>query len=146
MQNTDNNIEKLFKDTFQNFEADVNPNIWTNVQNRISSGAGSAGAAAKFTLGKIIAGIATIGVIGSGIWYASTNKNEKKNDLTSVSQNKTEIVSKPIEEKSIIHSENKSFNAPQPIEKKNSSIASIAVSEKNVSNDAAKSGSSVNNN
>ncbi len=123
MQNKDN-IEKLFKDKFQNFEADVNPNIWTNVQSGISSGAGSAGAtAAKFALGKIIAGIVAVGVIGGGIWYATTNKNENKNNSAPVSQNKTEVVSKPAEEKSIVVAENKSFNVSQQTEKKNSFVA-----------------------
>jgi hypothetical protein len=27
-----NNIEDLFKDSFENFEAEVSPNVWTNIK------------------------------------------------------------------------------------------------------------------
>jgi gliding motility-associated-like protein len=71
------NIEKLFKETFDRFEADVNPQVWTNVQSGISSAAGGAtSAAAKFALGKIIAGVASVAVITGSVWYfASSNNN-----------------------------------------------------------------------
>lgn len=92
MQNTDN-IEKLFKDSFQNFEADVNPNVWSNVQSGISSSAGTvAWTAAKFALGKIIAGAVAVAGIAGSIWYFASNDN-KNNSATPSAQNKTEIVS-----------------------------------------------------
>ena len=73
MKNIDN-IEKLFKDSLGNFEADVNPQIWTNVQSGINSSVGSAAsAAAKFAVGKIIAGVVSLAVIAGSIWYFASS-------------------------------------------------------------------------
>jgi len=111
MKKTDN-IEKLFKETFEHFEADVNPNVWANVQGGINSGIGSAaGTAAKFTIGKIIAGAAAVTVIAGSAWYFSQSKNGfpslwDKINTSDNNQNKTEIVS--IETAQNIISEKKS--------------------------------------
>ena len=87
------NIEQLFKNTFEHFESPVNPQIWTHVQNGINAGSGVvAPSAAKLTIGKIIAS-AVIGglMIAGSVWYFSSN------DLTSPipnTQNQTEVSSK----------------------------------------------------
>ena len=69
------NIEKLFKDTFEHFEADVNPQVWTNVQGGMNAASGSAAsAAAKFAIGKIVAGVAAVALVSAGIWYAASKE------------------------------------------------------------------------
>ncbi|MFI5164883.1 MAG: PKD domain-containing protein, partial [Bacteroidia bacterium] len=76
MKNSDN-IEKLFKDTFDRFEADVNPKVWTNVQSGIKSfPGGAASGAAKFAIGKIIAGAASVAVIAGSVWYFASSDNK----------------------------------------------------------------------
>ncbi|TAL60697.1 MAG: PKD domain-containing protein [Bacteroidetes bacterium] len=98
MKNSDN-IEKLFKDTFEHFEADVNPKIWTNIQSgvnpiAIGSVSGSAASvAAKFAVGKIVAGIVSVGLISGSILYFSSSNDkisssdsEKKHHAEAVTQ------------------------------------------------------------
>jgi gliding motility-associated-like protein len=46
-----NNLEDLFKDSFENFEADVNPNVWKNIKAGIKEG--DSGVLAKFKFNKI---------------------------------------------------------------------------------------------
>jgi gliding motility-associated-like protein len=73
MKNTDN-IEQLFKEKFDGFEADVNPQVWTNVQSGINAGAGGAASVAgKLALGKIIAGVAGAVVLAGSVWYFSSS-------------------------------------------------------------------------
>jgi len=85
MKNSDN-IEKLFKETFDRFEADVNPQVWTNVQSGIQSvSGGSASVAAKFTIGKIFVGAASMAIIAGGILYFNPS-SEKKQVSESVAQ------------------------------------------------------------
>lgn len=97
MKNTDN-IEKLFKETFENFETDVNPQAWANVQSGINSGAGSAAsAAAKFAIGKIIAGAATAAVVAGSAWYFlqpenKTNSSPDKDKTVTVSNETSQPV------------------------------------------------------
>lgn len=100
MQNTDN-IEKLFKEKFKNFEANVNPRVWASVESGISSSAGSAaGAAAKFGLGKIIAGAAAVAGIAGSVWYFSGEENNPGAE-TKPAQAKTEITS-PLRDENFI--------------------------------------------
>lgn len=58
-----NNLEDLFKDSFENFEADINPNVWKNIQAGIKEG--DSGVVAKFKFGKI--GVNAIVAIVSSI-------------------------------------------------------------------------------
>lgn len=89
------NIEQLFKETFERFEADVNPKVWTHVQHGIQSApaGGIVSSVAKFTLGKILAGAASVAVIAGSVWYFTTSDN-KTNSISSIKQNQTEISSK----------------------------------------------------
>src|SRR4029078_5183576 len=41
------NIEKLFKDTFSNFEADVNPSVWANIEQGLPQNIPGSSPAAK---------------------------------------------------------------------------------------------------
>lgn len=91
MKNTEN-IEKLFKETFEHFEADVNPQVWTNVQNGINSGLGNAASSAvKFAIGKTIVPIAIgMAVVAGSVLYFSQSENKEKISFSD-KQNKTEI-------------------------------------------------------
>lgn len=75
---SNDNIEKLFKDTFKDFETDVNPHVWNNIQSGLQSATGSAAAtSAKFALGKIIAGIVAVAAVSGSIWYfTSSDRSE----------------------------------------------------------------------
>lgn len=70
------NIEKLFKDTFEHFEAEVNPQAWANIQSgmKAASGSGTASAGAKFAAGKVVAGLASVALISASVWYLSPNE------------------------------------------------------------------------
>lgn len=95
MRNLDS-IEKLFKEKFESFEANVNPEVWANIQSGLSSVAGSAGGtAAKFTLGKLITGVvATAGISGS-IWYFSVTENKvAENSLPVQTKKETVLLNK----------------------------------------------------
>lgn len=46
-----NNLEDLFKDSFENFETDINPTVWKNIQAGIKES--DSGVIAKFKFGKI---------------------------------------------------------------------------------------------
>ncbi len=78
MKNAEN-IEKLFKETFEHFESDVNANAWANVQSGMSASAGSAsGTAAKFVVGKFVAGAAALAIITASVLYFSSGHGDKK--------------------------------------------------------------------
>lgn len=102
MKNEFENIEQLFKDRLENFETDVNPSVWNNVQqtvqsqaaNSVSSAGSQAGTvAAKSTLFKIaVTTITTAAVVTSSVIIYNTfikeNNTSKKiitNSTTSTS-------------------------------------------------------------
>ncbi|MGE0562806.1 MAG: PKD domain-containing protein [Flavobacteriales bacterium] len=78
-----NNIEEVFKNAFDSFEANVDPSVWNNIQSTLGSG-GSVlpnqpssliGGTSKAVLTKIIAGV----VVATGIvtsYYIATNDNK----------------------------------------------------------------------
>ena len=94
MKNTEN-IEQLFKEKFKHFEADVNPKVWAQVQHGIHSApaGGTAASAAKFTIGKIIAGAASVAAIAGSVWYFTASDN-KTTSSPPDKKNQTEISSK----------------------------------------------------
>ena len=69
MKQQNNNIEELFKDKFQNFEADPGANAWANVQAGISSNAAASAAtttaswASSAILGVVITAVAISGYL-----------------------------------------------------------------------------------
>jgi hypothetical protein len=72
-------IEQLFKDKFKNFEADVNPNLWNNISQGITTNAVTA---AKTGLGlgvkSLIVG-ASVAAIGTTAYLVNSNENIEKN-------------------------------------------------------------------
>ncbi|HEY4799472.1 MAG TPA: gliding motility-associated C-terminal domain-containing protein [Bacteroidia bacterium] len=106
MKNPDN-IEKLFKEKLSHFEADVNPNIWTNVQSGISSSAGSAAStAAKFALGKIIGGTVAAAAVAGSVWYFVAFDNAGSSQSKKISNTVENRVTMPDQKQNSI-SENK---------------------------------------
>ena len=79
MKQQNNNIEELFKDKFQNFEADPGANAWANVQTGISSNAAAASAAtttASWASSAIVGVVITAVAIGGYLFF--NNEGEKK--------------------------------------------------------------------
>src|ERR1017187_8846071 len=133
------NIEQLFKQTFENFEADVNPKVWSNVQHGIHSApaGGIASTAAKFTIGKIIAGAASVAAIAGGAWYFISTDNKTSSSIPD-RKNQTEI-SKQASNDNII-SENKlaeTVSNSGSSQNKTASSPYSVLSNQNVSNQTA---------
>ena len=133
MKNSDN-IEKLFKETFDRFEVDVNPNVWTNVQSGIKSvSGGSASAAAKFTIGKIIAGAASVAIIAGSVWYFASSDNK----ITPVVQNTQEQISVTSTEVSQnITAENQSSGTTNNSQEQKQTASSVPSVDRNSSNNS----------
>jgi gliding motility-associated-like protein len=71
------NIDEVFKQAFDGFEANVDPSVWSNVQSSINSGAGStpqvdpstiAGVGKSLAL-KIVAGAAILGTVATATYF-----------------------------------------------------------------------------
>lgn len=92
----DNNIEDLFKDSFENFEADVNPTVWKNVQTALKGvGLGLLG---KMLLNKL-GSSAVISIVSSAAAVIATVfvMNGTKTD-TKTAEPKKEVQPKVISE------------------------------------------------
>lgn len=85
MKNDLNHIDEIFKNSLENFEANVDPSVWANVSQSIgnTAGATSAGGAAASGVSKSIlfyaaaSIIATATVVGS-VYLLNSNKTEQK--------------------------------------------------------------------
>ncbi|MDG1477799.1 MAG: PKD domain-containing protein [Vicingaceae bacterium] len=82
------NIDEVFKQAFDGFEADVDPSVWNNIQNSIATGAGaesstvSAGAG-KSVLLKFVAGFVVLGTMATTVYYLTDNiDSQKSNEIT----------------------------------------------------------------
>ena len=92
---TEKNLDQLFKDALSNHEADVNPNLWTNIQNGLnapfsgstfsggSSAAKTAGILGKMSIKSLLfISAAAVTVVGTTIYFA-TKKPEIKTEVAS---------------------------------------------------------------
>lgn len=86
------NIDEVFKQAFDGFEANVDPSVWNNVQNSINSGVGStpqvepssiAGVGKSLAL-KIVSGVAIVGTVATAIYVAPDLLKDKE---TTVAEN-----------------------------------------------------------
>lgn len=105
MKNDFNHIDEVFKNTFENFEADVDPSVWSNVQQNISSSGssvnnpsssttGSTTGIAKSVILKAAAGvIATAGIVGSIYVYNNSNQEQANQTPQEIVNDVTEITS-----------------------------------------------------
>lgn len=117
MKNDLKHIDEIFKNTFENFEADVDPSVWNNVQQNIgsstspsnpsSSSSSSVGSSvAKSVLFKTAASIvATAGVIGSVYVISKYIDNEPKQITEEVITNTSEEIAPIISEEKTNQSE-----------------------------------------
>lgn len=89
------NIDEVFKQAFDGFEANVDPSVWSNVQSSINSGAGStpqvdpstiAGVGKSLAL-KIVAGAAIVGTLATATYFVP---DLFKNKETIVAENTVE--------------------------------------------------------
>ncbi len=82
------NIEEIFKDAFESFEAPVDPSVWAGVQSGMSAGAGSAGAGATGAsltakiIGFTVAAAVTTAVVVGIYQYTSTDDEPKHTEET----------------------------------------------------------------
>ena len=69
------NIEEVFKEAFDGFEANDDPSVWSNIQSTIGSSAASttaAGVAGKSLALKIVAGVIALGTVVTGVYIVPT--------------------------------------------------------------------------
>lgn len=90
-----NNIEELFKNTFENYEANVDASVWSNVQQSIntttaSTGSAATGVASKSILLKIAAAVVvSAAVVTSVVVYNTSSKENIPTVEASASQEKS---------------------------------------------------------
>ena len=109
------NIKELFKDSFENFEADVDSSIWENVSSQIggqatapdASSAASSSSGSSAVVGsvavKTIAIVGTAGLLSLGAYYLI---NSDSNEVPQVvNELPTDIIENEDQEKNIINSE-----------------------------------------
>ena len=114
-----NNIEDLFKDSFENFEADVNPSVWKNIQTAMKGvGLGLIG---KMLLNKL-GSSAVISIVSSAAAVIATVFVMNTGNKTETHTPKTETSPKVIaERKKPSVDEIKTFLAPEKTEVKETS-------------------------
>ena len=83
------NIEQLFQSKFENFEADVNPKLWANIQSGIGQGAATGGSTSSSFLGSTLGKVATytgaaILAAGSiyGVWKYNQTTEKQLQQIT----------------------------------------------------------------
>lgn len=95
------NIEELFKNSFENFETDVHPEAWINIQNGLNlqpaapaatAGAKVASVASKFNVLFIVGAVALSGIIVASLFYFSS---EDTKTITPV-QHEVAVFNEPV--------------------------------------------------
>ncbi len=82
------NIDEVVKQAFDGFEVDVDPSVWSNIQNSIATGpeaavqsGNSSAGLGKSTVLKFVAGVAAVGAIATTVYLSSDKaNNEKENE------------------------------------------------------------------
>jgi uncharacterized protein (UPF0333 family) len=82
LKNDLENIETLFKQTFDGFEADVSPNVWGNIQGSIGSHAVSKTVASKSIALKVVTGVLVVGSLVTGSYFISINSGNDESAVT----------------------------------------------------------------
>jgi len=121
------NIEKLFKDKFENFEADVNPNIWANVAKGVSANTATS-AGVGLGIKALIIGASAVAVGVTAYFVGGFNKNNSINTDKVVIENNDKIeelspiVSNPIIKELVIIAD---INDPVITEHKNEILTEL---------------------
>ena len=106
MKDNFENIEKLFQDSFEGFEADVDPNVWTNISNQIgqapvqdptsistSAGSASSGVGASLGIGKIAMIVGAAAILATGSYFIfSEDKEAIKTQEDTVVQDEVKVI------------------------------------------------------
>lgn len=109
-----NDIDKLFKETFEGFEVDPGTNVWSNIQANVQGGASTGVAAASkvasswITASVVGVAISTVAVVGY-FYFNNDGKQETQQEVGVVAE-KSEIVSKNIAAESKSINEEESLN------------------------------------
>jgi flagellar hook assembly protein FlgD len=102
------NIDQLFKETFDGFEADVDPSVWTNIQGVIAASSGSASVVGKSIALKVTAGILALGALAGGVYFASTYDSSPESEtavnapITNNTLTTAEIIVAELQEKQAV--------------------------------------------
>jgi hypothetical protein len=91
LKNELEHIDQIFKQSFDAFEADVDPSVWSNIQNTIGSNSAttsSGSAAGKSIALKIVYGVIALGVLAAGAYLISGDEVTKENQI---------VVTQPLE-------------------------------------------------
>ncbi len=93
-----NNIEELFRSKLENFEGEVNPSIWTNIQSKLNTNAAATSSAAGGSnIGLIAAVAVSSAIIGAVAVYSYLNNEKTKptpkapKEITIKNSNKTNV-------------------------------------------------------
>ncbi len=151
------NIEEVFKQTFEGFEANVDPSVWNNIQNSIASGTGAGSSiepsstttsvVGKSFVLKLVAGVLAISSIATGVYFITDNPKADEDKIVNSyvvsddSQQENKVLS--VEEKEL-----KCIESFDVIESKlNEEVLEVAVSLKqgnvNTAQEALSSGNEV---
>jgi gliding motility-associated-like protein len=138
MEKNKNEIEDLFKESFDNFEPEVEPKVWNNVKRAIKWG--GAGYLIKLFINKIgtttiVAVVSSIITVITTLWAVDWNKSNEKNQT----QNTTSGTG--TESNVIIEQPAQSENAPLKVElanENNSTTKAETIAEKTTIRDKTK--------
>jgi len=101
------NIENIFKDVFDGFESNVDPNVWSNVQNAIGSGTTGgldpnvtniAGTASKTVALKIVTAVVIVSAVITSIVYIGTENEVQENNILEKSADDINTIHKVTEQ------------------------------------------------
>ena len=87
-----NNIEQLFKTSFESYSPDVDPKVWNNIQNSIGQSGNGSGSLIGGLAGKLILGTAAVTLLTIGsilVINNSTSTKDVKPNNKPISQNTT---------------------------------------------------------
>jgi len=142
LENGLENIDEVFKQTFKGFEANVNPSVWNNVQQSITSGNGGAnttpkvdpsaasGVVVKSMVMKIVAGVILVGAVATTTYLVVTGEKNNKISENVVVDKK---INEPKEELKIsVNTEEQTGKEEEIITDKNTDIVVNSVEETKV--------------
>ena len=127
------NIDEIFKQAFDGFEANVDPGVWNNIQNSIGSGVGStpqlnpanaAGTAMKSVAMKIVAGVVLVGSVATGSYFIINADKEQQTAATeNIIAENNNVTEQPEEKVTVVVKEEEntiSINENIPVEQSTS--------------------------
>lgn len=128
------NIEEIFQQSFDGFEADVDPSVWNNVQNSINTNAGNSSISynstvtsgvAKATIFKIAAGVIAFVSIASATYFLTADNNDVEETIISEINIQNDIVN--LEEKTVL---TEKVNSLEVVPKEHKGVSVLIGSDK----------------